>query len=113
MDETRHIEWTGVSNQGILSNLRRLSEWGHEIIVRAPIIPGINDDKENLNAMGEFLAALPHVPPVQLLAYHNIAEAKYAGLGMDYDLDGIHPPGPERMANVARTLRSYGLRVKA
>jgi len=113
MDEARHIEWTGVSNREILSNMRRLAELEHEILVRTPIIPGINDDKENLSAMGEFLTALPHVPIVQLLAYHNIAEVKYAGLGMDYELDEIQPPDPEQIAKAAGTLRSFGLQVKS
>lgn len=112
MDESRHIEWTGVSNQAILSNLRQLSELGHEILVRTPVIPGINDDVENLHTMGKFLAGLPTVPPVQLLAYHNIAEAKYAGLGMDYDLEQVHPPSPERLHEVAGFLRAFGLLVK-
>ncbi len=112
MDDTHHIEWTGVSNQVILSNLRQLSELEQEILVRTPIIPGINDDVKNLHAMGKFLAGLPTVPPVQLLAYHNIAEAKYAGLGMDYELGGIHPPNREHLDEVAGYLRAFGLQVK-
>ncbi len=112
MDETRHIEWTGVSNQVILSNLRQLSELEQEVLVRTPIIPGINDDVENLQAMGKFLAGLATVPPVQLLAYHNIAEAKYAGLGMDYELGGIHPSNREHLDEVAGYLRAFGLQVK-
>ena len=62
MDETRHRQWTGVSNVSILFNLRRLSELGHKIIIRIPIIPGINDDDENLQQTGSFLSTLPNVP---------------------------------------------------
>ncbi len=43
MDSTQHRQHTGVSNQLVLQNLRMLSQNGHSIIIRAPIIPGIND----------------------------------------------------------------------
>jgi pyruvate formate lyase activating enzyme len=113
MDDTRHVEWTGVSNADILSNLRQLSELGHAVRVRIPIIPGVNDDEDNLRATGKFLASLPHVPEVDLLPYHNIAGGKYAGLGMKYELDHIVPPSRERIEEVDRLLSSYGLQVKA
>jgi pyruvate formate lyase activating enzyme len=112
MDDTRHREWTGVSNVDILSNLRRLSELGHEILVRIPVIPGVNDDEENLCATGSFLATLSQAPQVELLVYHNIAEAKYVGLGKEYALPGIQSPTPELMTKSAAILSSYGLEIK-
>jgi len=111
MDESRHIHWTGISNTDILSNLHQLSEAGSRILVRIPLIPGINDDEENLGAMGIFLAALPHVPPVELLPYHNIAAAKYAGLGREYALAAIHSPDREHIHKCAAIIAGYGIRV--
>ena len=110
MNDTRHIHWTGVSNKLILSNLRRLSELGHTIRVRIPILPGINDYEENIRASGEFLAGLPSIPPIQLLAYHNIAEGKYSGLGLSYGLS-IQQPDEGQMEKCARLLTQYGLKV--
>ncbi len=112
MDDARHRAWTGISNADILSNLRRLSELGHEIRIRIPVIPSINDDEENLRATGTFLASLTQFPKVELLAYHNIAEAKYTGLGKEYTLPEIQSPIPERMAECAAILSSYGLTIK-
>jgi pyruvate formate lyase activating enzyme len=110
MDETRHREWTGVSNAIILSNLRRLSEAGQAVLVRVPVIPGVNDGEEDLRAMGAFLATLPHVPLVELLAYHNIAGPKYAGLGREYGMGNVHPPDAEHMKWCATVLDEYGIR---
>ena len=45
MDDVRHRQWTDSSNKIILSNLQKLAEWGHNLLVRIPIIPGINDDE--------------------------------------------------------------------
>jgi len=112
MDDARHYQWTGVSNADILSNLRQLSEAGSKIQVRLPLIPGINDDGENLHQTGEFLAALPHVPPVELLPYHHIAEAKYAGLERVYGLEDTRPPTQEQMQAHIALLAGYGLQVK-
>lgn len=112
MDAVRHFKWTGVSNETILSNLVRLSKTGSRIQVRIPLIPNINDDEENLRATGAFLASLPQIPPVELLTYHNIAEAKYTGLGREYTLTEIHPPTPEQMTKAVSILCGYGLLIK-
>jgi len=112
MDDTRHRQWAGVSNEVILSNLRQLSEAGLKIHIRIPIIPGINNDEENLRQTGAFLASLPTVPPVELLPYHNIAEGKYAGLEMNYTLAEIHPPSQKQMQTIVTLLAGYGLQVK-
>ncbi|MGZ6346588.1 MAG: radical SAM protein, partial [Anaerolineales bacterium] len=111
MDGVRHRKWTGVSNVNILSNLRRLSELGHKIIIRIPIIPGVNDDEENIGQTGSFLASLPNVPPVEILPYHNIAEGKYTGLGMEYTLTEIQPPTQEGMRKISSLLHMYGLEI--
>lgn len=112
IDDARHLEWTGVSNADILSNLRRLSASGQAVRVRIPITPGINDDEPNLAQSGEFLSGLPRIPEVELLPYHNIAGGKYAVLGMEYELADIRPPDAEAMKRCAAILISHGIRVK-
>jgi pyruvate formate lyase activating enzyme len=118
MDEARHLEYTGVSNQPILSNLRMLSERGHDIVIRIPVIPGVNDDSENVRQIGEFAAVLPHVNgtahyhQVHLLPYHHIAIDKYRRLNRIYPLAEIHPPSEESMAEISQILHNYDLSVK-
>ena len=109
INDARHLEWTGASNADILSNLQRLATSGHVIRVRIPIIPGVNDDEQNLHQTGEFLAGLPQVPEVELLPYHNIAGGKYAGLGMEYELADIRPPDTEAMKRCAAILVTHGI----
>jgi pyruvate formate lyase activating enzyme len=112
MDAERHRRFTGASNALILSNLRELSARGHRVHVRVPILPGINDDVENIGQLGEFLSSLPALDQVTLLAYHRTGLEKYNSLGMAYRLPAAQPPGEERMAEVAGTLAAYGLRVQ-
>ena len=111
MNSIRHREVTGVPNEVILENLRRLSAAGAKCIVRIPLIPGINDDEENLFESGKFLASLPHLEGVELMAYHDIAQAKYVALGREYTLAKTKPPTEAEMHHAAERLRSYRLNV--
>ncbi|MBN1668846.1 MAG: hypothetical protein JW862_17270, partial [Anaerolineales bacterium] len=103
---------TGVSNERILANLARLLQAGQQVQVRIPIIPGVNDDADNLQGSGTYLQAFPNLGPVEIMPYHNSAEAKYAALGRAYPLAGLRPPTAEQLAQAAALLESYGLDVK-
>jgi pyruvate formate lyase activating enzyme len=111
MNSTRHREATGVPNEVILGNLQKLAEHGHRITVRIPLIPGINDDENNLVESGKFLASLPKLEGVELMGYHNIAQAKYEALSREYKLTDTKPPTDEAMLHAAELLRSYDLSV--
>jgi pyruvate formate lyase activating enzyme len=112
MDDAKHRKFTGVSNELILDNLQMLSTQGHNIVLRVPIIPGINDDDENIRETGTFAAALPHLNGVDILPYHYAAVGKYKRLDQVYSLPETRPPSDERMAEIAQVLRGFGLHVK-
>jgi pyruvate formate lyase activating enzyme len=112
MDEARHRAFTGVSNVPILSNLEALARRGHAIVLRVPIVPGMNDDEENIRQTGAFAKSLPGLNRMDVLPYHRAAADKYARFGKVYRLSEIRPPSEQRMAEVARILRGFGLQVK-
>lgn len=112
LDDARHRRFTGVSNALILSNLRALSQRGHTVVIRVPLIPGINDDEENLRQTGAFAAALPHLLRVDLLPYHSMSGDKYERLGITYSLPETHPPSAEQVAEIAQMLRDFGFEVR-
>lgn len=109
MDDARHRQYTGVSNALILGNLRALAQRGHAIIVRAPVIPGVNDDDEAIRQLGAWAAALPGLRQVDLLPYHHLSADKYARLNRAYRLETTHPPSESRMHEIAQNLRGFGL----
>ncbi len=111
MDEDRHQLFTGAPNHRILANLRALSEAGHKIVLRLPLVPGINDDEENIRAVRAFAASLPHLAGLDLLPYHRIGVDKYTRTGRTYPLPETAPPPQELVAAIARTLASAGLPV--
>lgn len=112
MSPEKHRMYTGITNHLILENLEALSRHGAKIRVRAPMIPGINMDDENIDAMGSFVSRLPSIPEIHLLPFHNAARDKYRKLGLTYELEGLIPPTDDHMASVAERLRHFGLTVQ-
>ncbi len=111
MDDEKHRQYTGASNRLILDNLRKLAATEGEIWARIPIIPGINDDHQNLVQTGEFLAEIG-LRDVNILPYHSMGEDKYRRLQEDYRLKDLKPPTDDAMKRVSKVLSSYGLNVK-
>lgn len=112
MDEKTHQRLTGQSNQRILENLKRMNEWGMEIQVRTPIVPGYNNTKENLLKTAEYLTTLSNVTKYELLPYHQLGISKYQALARSYPLSDVVPPTDEQMFELQelanKVLKPYG-----
>jgi pyruvate formate lyase activating enzyme len=111
MDSKKHHKYTGVSNEIILENLKNLSSVHHNIFVRFPVIPGINDDYQNIKETGEFLSSLK-IAQVNLLPYHYIGIDKYRRLGRTYKLVTTPSPSEEKLSEISGILRKFNLNVK-
>lgn len=111
MDSEKHKLYTGVPNEIILNNLRKLSETDKDVWVRIPVIPGINDDDANIIASIEFIKN-QNLRQIYLLPYHNIMNNKYQKLGMIYKLPEVIPPTDIRMEEIANMFKGNGLNVK-
>ena len=83
-DDAMHRAYTGVSNQPILANLRRLQASDVPFEIRIPVIPGVNDDMANMAQSAALLKNTANLVRVELLRYHQTAGAKYALLGKTY-----------------------------
>jgi pyruvate formate lyase activating enzyme len=112
MDATKHREFTGVSNQVILDNLKLLSRNKARIQVRIPIIPGINNDADNIMQTADFVATLPGIECIAILPFHNSAREKYVRLGMECMALDMQSPGSKDLKLVAGWLEQSGVPVK-
>ncbi len=84
LEEEQHKKYTGVSNQGILENFRRLAKQGKPILVRIPLIPGITATEENLKGIRAFVDEVnPHIP-IEVLNFNSFAGSKYRFLDRVY-----------------------------
>jgi len=112
MDPAEHLRWTGRDNRLILENARRLARAGRSLVIRLPLVAGINDSRENLEATAEFALSLSSVKRIDLLSYHRLGEPKYRRLDRDYPLGGQPPLTAERIAWARRILEQRGLEVR-
>lgn len=92
-----HKKLTGVSNEKILKNLIKINEHSVDMQIKIPIIPGHNDDLNNLRALANIVADLSNVKRVELVAYHKLGIYKYKTLGMKYMLNDVESPSAEVM----------------
>jgi pyruvate formate lyase activating enzyme len=114
MDPILHEKYTGVSNEIILENAKRVAELKKETIYRIPVIPGLNDDKENITETGEFVKKLYEINDnisVELLPYHNLGADKYRWLGNEYKMPEITKPDDKAIEEYKTLLKENGLRV--
>lgn len=111
LDERKHREYTGVSNQVILDNLIKLSKNGHTITIRLPLIPGITDDQENIQAICRFVRALPHAHPIDILPYHDIAAGKYERLLRFNPLQNISALSTDKLDQIVNAMQQYDIKV--
>jgi pyruvate formate lyase activating enzyme len=113
MDSKTHRDYTGLGNELILSNLRKLAALGAPIAVRVPLIPGFNVSEANIRKTAEFVVELGDaVRSVDLLPYHALGRAKYQALGRSYLWKDRDPPADTEVQAIAELIKSYGLHVQ-
>jgi len=111
MDEEKHLKYTGVSNSLILENISALLRSGKKVIVRFPVIPGINDDDNNIRLMRNFLYPL-NVMEIDLIPYHKIAQDKYRRIRRAYPLPSLEPIAQGRLEEIRKFFESFVPKVK-
>jgi len=109
MDDYRHRECTGVSNGLILENLEALGRAHGNIWLRVPLIPGFNDDADELESIARFARTIGGVRQVNLLPYHETGLHKFARLGKTYRPGKLPPPSAESLEQAAGAFRALGL----
>ena len=85
IDSKKHQDFTGTDNTVILENLELLKGSLKPHIIRIPVIPSMNDDEKNFEAIAELLRDDKGLVRLELLPYHKTAGAKYPMLNMVYE----------------------------
>ena len=110
VDSEAHALHTGAPNATILKNLEALAAAGRALVVRYPLIPGINDSEAALAGLATCLRGLG-LRRLDLLPYHRTGVGKYRRLGLDCPTEEIPSPDAARVAEIAGRLRGEGLEV--
>jgi len=111
MDPDLHHKWTNTGNEKILYNLKVLAKSSAHIIIRIPLIGGVNDTDENIEQTAKFISELAgEKKEVHLLPYHNIAQHKYLKLGKSDDFAKLTEPGKETLKRAIEKFEQYGIK---
>ena len=80
-DSEKHKKYTGVRNELILENLKKLLATGKSVWVRIPIIPTVNDTVEEIQRIKAYISSCGKPEKIELLPYHAMGEHKFEALG--------------------------------
>jgi pyruvate formate lyase activating enzyme len=114
LDNSKHKELTSVPNTLILENYNLLVGSGKDIIIRVPVIPGYNDDPENIRDLRNFLVKtkICSIKKICLLPYHKIGSSKYKRFNIHYRMENVEQPAKERMKELKKYFEETGVKVK-
>ena len=118
MDPEVHRKYTGVSNERILDNMARLSSLRHsdghgcpEIVIRIPVIGGVNSSEENIMASASFVHDVLPDARMELLPYHSLGKIKYEAIGLPFEQDDFYTPGRDEMKKLRGIVAAQGVTV--
>jgi pyruvate formate lyase activating enzyme len=97
-DARKHLELVGVNNQLILKNLFNIDAAGKSIIIRCPIVPGLNDRLDHLTQIAEIANRLKNLLQIDVLPYHPLGNSKSARFGKESAFQKLTFP-PEEQIN--------------
>lgn len=110
-DSEKHARYTGVSNEKILDNIARIGARRKGLVVRVPVIMGVNGDDENIRHTASFVRKYLKDPMMELLPYHSYGAGKYEQLGLPYDETGFRRPSEEEMNHLSHVVEEEGVRL--
>ena len=99
IDDDKHKDLTGVSNANVLNFAKYLSDVGKKVWIRHVLVPQLTDVDNYLKGLKTFISTLSIVEKIEVLPYHNMGEAKYDKLNINYPLKGVNPPDKQRVIN--------------
>ncbi len=108
-----HKKFTGVSNELIIKNLRFLVENKALVIIRIPLIPGINNSENEVCAMINLLKSFDgKIKEVHLLPYHDFAKKKYQRFDKENKLINLPALEKSQIQHIKLSFEKAGFLVK-
>ena len=109
IDPRRHLEFVGRANDQIIDNLGRCVADGRQVIPRMPVVPGVNDDDDNIRAVAQLLTRLG-LDEIVLLPHHTAGAVKREYIGKATgDSDPLGPLTQVGLAAVRESFRACGI----
>lgn len=111
-DSVAHKLHTGVSNDLILDNIKKIDELGVPIIVRTPLIPEATDSLENLESIANYIKDMKNLRRYEVLNFNPLGESKYKGLDKENKFEKCRPFGTDKLDEICALLERIGIAYK-
>lgn len=111
MDDEKHKSLTGVTNKRILENIKRINTLNIPLVIRIPLIVGVNSEFENIRKTARFVKENINNPKIELLPYHSLGDEKYEALGREKPSKDFKTPSGEEMKVMERIIKEIGVKV--
>lgn len=76
------LRWTGADGSLIADNLHFVLKQHKKVILRCPVIPGVNDTGEHFDAIAELVSRNADILRAEILPYHNFGVIKRENAGL-------------------------------
>lgn len=106
-DSTLHKEYTGVTNEKILENLRLLDKNGSKTVLRCPIIPTVNDNDKHFEGIADIANGLENVLEINVEPYHPLGTAKLKNLGQNDKAASYRMPEKDEVSGWIEKIQSF------
>ncbi len=109
-EREEHKRLTGIDNERILANARKLADSDKDVVFRVPLVPEMTATDANVAGLIRLLKELEQ-EEVHLLPYHKMGESKLDRIDSAQEPLGIEPMSEERIAEIRARFEAAGLRV--
>lgn len=112
VDTEIHKHGTGVNNKRILENLQRIAKQDIPLIVRVPLMPGVNDSDEDISNIAQLVKNFPNLRYLELVPFHRLGESKYRSIGLIPKTEHLSYIPDERLREIRSLLLNLNIKVK-
>lgn len=105
LDENRYLKLVGQKIECFKHFLEKCQKTGIKMWLRQVIVPGFNDNEENVLKLKAFAQKLKNIEKIELLPYHDMAKKKYKMLGIPYRLEDIKPMDKAKCKKLEKLLK--------
>lgn len=112
IDSKKHKYFTGKDNKLILENIKKIGLEFENVIIRIPLIDGVNSDDDNITKTAEFVKKyIIKQPKIELLPYHKFGETKYEALNITKPSEFFKRPNKERILKLKKIIENIGVEI--
>ncbi|MBL1173753.1 pyruvate formate-lyase-activating protein [Pantanalinema sp. GBBB05] len=108
-DPEIYTKVTNVSIEPTLELAKYLNQLHKPTWIRFVLVPGLTDDRANVEELAKFIADFTNVERVEILPFHKMGEYKWEQLGYEYHLYDTAIPTPEQVQTVVEIFQQHGI----